>query len=275
MDTGKGISLKEHLARLSPKEKAFQTLEQEKILENVIGFIPSGDSTDVSLLVAGLGVLLASQGYNTCILDAKMFYPSIYKLLDCEANMRGKGLLKSLRSDRIDFRDELVRTRVKNLYLMTPSPLDAMEDYFDIKEEEVDRVILNLKDMFDLVLIDIPNIPPSEFCYGAIKNSNLGFVVWSERIDCPQNTSRLFQFMSSIGIGIAKFANVILSNGMGFNYDKEIIGEMSLRLTAEFPFVNGAVDCSLDGRIYLTESALIDKRYKKSLERLAESIIRN
>ncbi|MCX7711683.1 MAG: ATPase [Clostridia bacterium] len=273
MDIRKKIGFKEQLARLSPKENAFQELERQKILENVIGFVPAGDHTDISLLVSNLGLYLADKGFSTCILDAKVFYPNIYKLLDCEANLKGRGLLKSVRSDKVDFREEIIKTRFSNLYIMSTSPLDSMEDFFDIKEEEVERVILTLKEMFDLVLIDIPNFPPLEFCYSSIKNSNLGFVVWSERIDCPQNTSRLFQFMSSIGIGIAKFANIILSNQMGFNYDKEIIGDMNLRLMAEFPFIPDLIDCSLDGRVYLKETVLMDNRFKRSIDKLSEVIL--
>ncbi|MCX7842376.1 MAG: ATPase [Clostridia bacterium] len=273
MDNSKKLGLKEQLARISPREKAYQELERGKIIENVAGFIPAGDSTDTSLLVANLGVYLSRLGYNVCILDAKVFYPSIYKLLDCEANPKGKGLLRTVRSDKSDFREAIIKTRFDSLYIMSTSPLDPMEDFFDVREDDVQRIISTLKEMFDFVLIDIPNIPPLEFCYASISSCNLGFVVWSERIDCPQNTSRLFQFMGSIGIGVSKFANVIINNQMGFSYDKEIINDMGLRCTAELPYVASAVDCSLDGRVYITDSVLIDKRYKKALEKIVEIII--
>lgn len=273
MDFGKRITIKDKLAKLSPKENAFQELERQKILENIIGFIPAGDCTDTSLIVSNLGILLSGKGLSTCILDAKVFYPSVYKLLDCEASLKGRGLLRAVRSDKVDFRDEIIKTRFPNLYVMTSSPLDSMEDFFDIREAEVERVIITLKDMFDVVLVDIPNIPPLEFCYTSIKNCNLGFVAWSERIDCPQNTSRLFQFISSLGIGVAKFANVIISNQMGFSYDKEIINDMNLRLMAEVPFIPSVVDCSLDGKVYLTETAFIDKRFRSAMEKLAEIIL--
>lgn len=273
MDIGKKIRIKEQLARLSPRETAFHELDRQKILENIIGFISTGDSTDISLMISNLGILLSQKGFSTCILDAKVFYPNIYKLLDCKPNPRGRGLLKSVRSDRVDLRDEIIKTRYDNLYILSASPLDAMEDFFDTGESEVERVINTLKDMFDLVLIDIPNLPPLEFCYTSMKSSNLGFVVWSERIDCPQNTSRLFQFMSSIGIGIARFANVVMTNRTGCNYDEEIINDMNLRLMAEFPFIPAVVDCSFEGKAYLAESVFMDNRFKKAMERLADIIL--
>jgi len=104
------------------------------------------------------------------------FYPNIYKLLDCEANAAGKGLIRICRSDKVDIRDVINETKYKNLYLLSPSPSDPMEDYFDFQLDDVDRVITTLKETFDFVLIDIPNNPPLEFCISSVKNCNVGFL---------------------------------------------------------------------------------------------------
>ncbi len=267
------IDLRGQLGKLSPKGKIYEELERGALLENIYGFIPAGDSTDISLLIANLGALLAGKGKSVCILDAKVFYPSVYKLVGCGAGPKGKGLLAAIKSEKADFREEITGTRHKNLYIMSASPSDTMEDYFDVKEDEVERIIAALKDMFDIVLIDIPNIPPLEFCYVSMKCCNMGFVVWSERIECPQNTSRLLHFINSIGIGASKFANVIISNEMGINYDRKVIDEMNLRLIAQIPFAQGVVDYSLEGKAYVAGSVLMDRRYSKSIYRLADIIV--
>jgi MinD-like ATPase involved in chromosome partitioning or flagellar assembly len=202
MDDGKKLDFREQLGKLSPKERIYEELDRGALQENIYGFIPACDNSDTSLLLVNLGVMLAEKGKSVCIFDAKVFYPSIYKLADCEANPKGKGLLQTIKSDKADFREEISSTRHRNLYIMSASPSDAMEDYFDVREEEIERIISTLKDMFDIVLIDIPNIPPLEFCYMSMKCCNMGFVVWSERIECPQNTHRLLHFMNSIGVGV-------------------------------------------------------------------------
>ncbi|MCX7748169.1 MAG: ATPase [Clostridia bacterium] len=270
MDNKERLDVNKFLEKLSPKDRIYEELEASKIFDNVIGFIPMGDGTDTSILVTNLAVRLAKKGFNTCVLDAKVFYPSIYKLLDCEANPKGRGLIRVSRTDKVDYRDEINETKYKNLYLLSPSPLDLIEEYFDFQVEDVERVILTLKDMFDFVLIDIPNIPPLEFCVIPIKLCNIGFLLWSERIDCPQNTSKLIEFISSMGIGTAKLANVIIANELGIDYDKEIIAEMKMRLIAELPYIRGPVDYSLEGRVYSVDSVILDKRYDKSLSRIVE-----
>lgn len=81
-----------------------------------------------------------------------------------------------MKSDKVDFRDELQQTKYDKLFLLTPSPQDLMEEYFDFEFENIERVITTLKQMFDIVLIDIPNNPPLEFCLGAMKYCHIGFL---------------------------------------------------------------------------------------------------
>lgn len=272
MDSTRKLDIIGELGKLSPKEKIFEELESKKILENVIGFIPACDSADVPILVSNLGVYLAEMGYSICILDADVFYPCVYKLFGCESKPRGRGLLSVLRSDKIDFRDEILKTKYKNLYIMSSSFMDPIEDYLDIRKRDFERVLLTLKDMFDLVLISIPNNPPLETCYVSVKNCDMGFVVWNERVDCALNTSKLMAFYSSINIGVAKFSNIIINNAVGLRFDRDVIKEMNLKLITELPFVPAVVDHSLIGEVYIAESTIINKRYKKSLEKLAQLI---
>ncbi|HOQ01276.1 MAG TPA: ATPase [Acetivibrio clariflavus] len=268
------IDIKEILEKLSPRDKIYSAIETNKIIDNVIAFFPAGDSADCSILITNLAAAIAKKSWNVCILDFKVFYPNIYKLLDCEAMPKGRGLIKLLRSDKIDFREEISDTKYKNLYLISPSPMDYLEEYFDFQFEDIEQVINATKEMFDLVLIDVPNIPPLEFCVGAIKYCNVGFCVWSERIDCPQNTQRFLSFISSIGISSSKIANVILNNVQGFEYDKQIISEMGMKYIGEVPFVPAVINYSLDGRVYYVDSIILDKRYQRAMDRLVNLMVK-
>jgi len=62
--------------------------------------------------------------------------------------------------------------------------------------------------------------------------------------------------------------NVILNNLYGVKFDKTIIEDMKLKLIAEFPFVSGAIDLSLEGRVYIADSLIINKKYKESMNSL-------
>lgn len=267
------LNIKKYLGDLFSVEKVIDELERKKIHDNIIGFIPASEGTDSSIHICNLGNVLADRGYKVCIFDAKVFYPNIYKILGCDEISRGKGLLQLLRDDKLDFRNEILKTKVDNLYVLTASGFDNIEEYFEIRELEVERVMNKLKEMFDIVLIDIPNFPPLELCYVTINLCDLGFVFWGERIECPQNTDKLFNFLKSMGINTFKFANVVISNKTSLKYDSSIVKELNIKLVAEIPYILAAIDHALDGEMYLSESALIDSKYKEALEQLASIII--
>jgi MinD-like ATPase involved in chromosome partitioning or flagellar assembly len=268
------LDAREILGKLSPRDKIYSEIDSNQVIDNVVAFIPAADSTDSSILLVNTAAALAKKGWSVCILDLKVFYPNIYKLLDCEVVPKGKGLIKLCRSDKVDFRDEITITKYKNLYLLSPSPMDLIEEYFDFLLEDVERVIGTLKEMFDLVLIDVPNNPPLEFCVGAIKQCNVGFIIWSERVDCPQNTSKFLNYIGSLGISSAKIANVILNNVQGFEYDKQVITEMGMKLIAEFPQIPSIINYSLDGRVYIVDSLILNKRYQKSMNFFIDILVK-
>ena len=258
--------------KISPKERIYSEIESSKIIDNVIGFIPACDSCDSSILITNLAVFIAKKGLNVCILDNKVFSPNIYMLLDCKAVNKGNGLIKALRSDRIDIKNELIETKYKNLYLLSPSPFDPIEDYFDFNLNDIERVMSSLKEMFDVILVDIPNNPPLEFFIGSIKYCNAAFFIWSERSDCPINTYRLVEYIKSLAINTQKIKNIIINNSHGFPFDKSVITEMGMKHIAEFPFIPNIVQLSLEGKVYIEDSFTHHKSYVKALKRLAEMI---
>ncbi|GJM70482.1 hypothetical protein HMSSN036_26980 [Paenibacillus macerans] len=70
-----------------------------------------------------MGYLLAQKGLNTCIVDLKAFQPNLFHYLDVEPPKQGRGLLRVLKSDKVDFREEMTSTKYERLYLLAPVPM--------------------------------------------------------------------------------------------------------------------------------------------------------
>lgn len=261
------------LHKLSPKEHLGLEMRENKLIYSVFGFIPASDFVDNSILISNLGYLLAQQGLNTCVLDFKVFYPNLYQSLDVESPKKGKGLLKVLKSDKIDIRDEISVTKYDRVYLLSPSPQDLMEEYLDFALEAVERVIQTIKNMFDIVLIDIPNNPPLEFCLGALKASHMGFFTASERLDTYINMVKLLDFMDSVGISPAKFSNLIFMNLQGIEFDYEVFKKSNLNIVAALPLVKGLVLNSFEGRLYVKDDPFLNKKVKNQLDNLVKILI--
>lgn len=270
MDQNDRLSLDQVLHKISPKEYMGSEFQESKLIYSVIGFIPACDMVDNALVISNLGYLLAQKGLNTCVLDLKVFNPNLYHYLDAKPNKKGGGLIRVLKSDKVDFREEIQATKYEKLYLLSPSPHDLIEEYLDFEFDHLEHVINTLKSMFDIVLVDIPNNPPLEFCLGAMKFSHIGFFTSTERIEATSNMVRLLDFASSVGISTAKFTSVILMNIQDINYDHKAINEFGLKIVAALPYVKAAYAYSLEGKLYVRDNPLINRYFLKQMRRLTD-----
>ncbi|MED4955347.1 hypothetical protein ABEO75_16780 [Paenibacillus macerans] len=271
MDQREELKLDRILQKISPKDYlGGAELQESKLIYSVIGFIPACDLADNAILISNLGYLLAQKGLNTCIVDLKAFQPNLFHYLDVEPPKQGRGLLRVLKSDKVDFREEMTSTKYERLYLLAPSPHDLIEEYLDFEFEHLERVIGILKGMFDIILLDIPNNPPLELCLGAMKSSHIGFFTASERVEALSNMVRLLDFAASVGISTAKFTSVILMNMQDLKYDYKGLREYGFNIAAAMPLVKAAYAASLEGKLYVRDSALVNKYFMKELKRLAD-----
>jgi len=271
---GKTIGrLGELINKTTPREQLDLDVQGSRLMFNVFGFIPATDCTDNAILLSNLGYALSQQGYNVCLLDFKVFQPNIYLYLDIPHNPRGRGLLNVLKDDRADLREQVNQTKYDRLYLLSPSPQDLMEEYFDFEMEQVAFVIESLKKSFDIVMIDIPYIPALEFCLAAMKQSHIGFFTASERVDALSGITRLLDFADSLGMGVRKFTNVIFTNLRHVKFDFNSLEKLRFNIVACLPMVKGAVTDALDGKLYLKDNTLVNSEYRKGLGEIVNAIL--
>ncbi len=261
------------LEKTTPRELMDLDVQRDQLMYNVFGFLPATDGTDNALVLSNLGFALSQQGYHVCLLDFKVFYPNLFLYLDVEQNERGKGLLTVLKDDRADLREEITPTKYEGLYLLSPSPQDLMEEYFDFDVEKVSCVVETLKRLFDIVLIDIPNVPPLEFCIGAMKECHVGFFTATERVDALSNITRLMDFVSTLGIGVNKFTNIIFTNLQDVKFDFNSLKKLRFDIVAGLPLIKGIITDALEGKIYVKDNPLVNGTYKKELGRIVEKIL--
>lgn len=258
--------------KISSKERIGAEMQGGELIYSVVGFVPACDFVDNAMLISNLGYLLAQKGLNTCIVDLKVFYPNLYQYLDVTPAKKADGLIKLLKSDKVDFREEIQATKYDKLYLLSPSPQDLMEEYYDFDFEQLERVIHTLKGMFDVVLLDIPNNPPLEFCLGAMKFCHIGFFTAAERIEATNHMVKLLDYASSVGISTAKFTSVILMNLMNIEFDYKVMRETGFNIVAALPLVKDATARAHEGKLYVKDNPLLNKHFMKELSRLANQL---
>lgn len=102
MDRKRGLGIDSIFQKISSKDLVGAELQENNLIYSVVGFIPACDGVDNAMLISNLGYLLSQKGLNTCVVDLKVFYPNLYQFLDVPAHKKGQGLIKVLKSDKVD-----------------------------------------------------------------------------------------------------------------------------------------------------------------------------
>ncbi|MBT2293162.1 hypothetical protein J7E73_29455 [Paenibacillus albidus] len=273
MDRKEIKKLENIFRKISSKELVGAEIQDSPLIYSIIGFLPACDGTDNALLISNLGVMLAQKGFNTCMVDFKIFNPNLHHHFGMDPPRKGQGLLRVLKSDKADMREDIAATEEEQLYLLSPSPQDLMEEYFEFDFTHIEHVLSTLKGMFDIVLVDIPYNPPLEFCTGAMKHCHIGFFTATERIEASGNMTRLLDFAASIGISTAKFTSVIMMNLHEIGMDYKVFKQMGFQIAAALPFVKAATAYAQDGKLYVKDHPLQNKTFMKEITRLRDLII--
>jgi cellulose biosynthesis protein BcsQ len=249
----------------------------------IAGFISVSDFSESSEIIANLAYLLASYGSTVCVVDFKVFYPNLVDWLGgVSADRKGEGLIRLLNSERTEVRNIARKTDDKNVFLISPSPNDDIEDFLSYSVEDVGRIIGLLKETFDIVLIDIPNNPAFEFCIGAMMYCHKGFFIASERTDAPRNIQKLLEFALKITGNAECFQNIILSHQQGLIFDEKTFTDPVLRygknsagprIIARLPLSKESLQCALDGNVFIRDGSYISKKFMKEGKRLTSELM--
>jgi len=270
---------------LSVNEDIKDKIQTEIIINNVIGMMSINGGAGASTIVANVAHILSK--YNllnknkesltdmvVCVVDFNVMNPVQYQLLGQESPEKGKGLLDVLITGTESMSKNLIRVS-NTLSLLSPSIYDDLYEYFDINSINVSDIIDYLKDHYDIVIIDMPNNPPSPLCYQTMKWCNKLFVIWDESITIYQNTKRLMDFFASIKIR-NKFTHIIFNKKtrtpLVIERIDELVKKLGLKLLAIIPYAQDIVNDNLNGTLYV-EQGIVKKDVKKAFMAISSEII--
>ncbi|MDR0958401.1 MAG: hypothetical protein LBM16_04255 [Clostridiales bacterium] len=236
-------------------------------------FIPACESAESGQVISNLAFVLAERELNVCVADFNVFYPSMFAWIGADTPPRGEGLIKLLKNDRTPLKDVLQTTREKQIFLLSASQSDDLEDYYNFDFSHVCNVIKILKNNFDVTLINTPNIPSLEFCLASMKFCTQGFFIAEQRIEVLSNISKLLNHAMSIGISSAKFLEIIFINFQNASYDVRSFKDNKFNVTA-IPFVPNAIISQLENEIYLRDQTILNKEFLKGIHKIADKFYR-
>src|SRR5690606_11347825 len=116
-------------------------------------FTSSGAGEGKSITVANVAVVYAQQGKRVLLIDADLRKPTVHYSFRVD-NVKG---LSNLLVDNIPFVEVVHETNVENLHVVTCGPIPPNPSEL-LASNKMERMIEELKQVYDVILIDSPPI---------------------------------------------------------------------------------------------------------------------
>lgn len=244
--------------------------------DNVIGFIGASGGVGTSTIVANTALQLTRSGYSVLIIDCNVLYPIQYSYVGYKASdihydfcsfLYGEKRL----SDVIQNKNDIHLLTCKNRTIMDFINLDT-ED----RANEIDIAIQRLRILYDIILLDIPNLIVSELVNMMIYKCDRIHIIWNESIDCITNTERLIKNLTISGIETSNKIDIILNQRTSVPYSKYPFNILDIEIIAVIPFDSSVIECALKGGIYIRDGYASNRNSKvivKNIKIIAYNIL--
>ncbi|WP_407883712.1 CpsD/CapB family tyrosine-protein kinase [Furfurilactobacillus curtus] len=112
----------------------------------------SGDGR--SIIAANMAIAWASQGQRVLLIDADFRHPSMHKIFQKQDY---RGLRDALLTRQVNYQRDIQDSDIENLSIMT-SGTGIKNDVSLIKTERIPHLLMQFKQVYDLVVIDVPSL---------------------------------------------------------------------------------------------------------------------
>lgn len=155
----KEIGVLHKQAGMSPDSEAYRILRtniefnRKNPEDNSITVVSGGAGEGKSTTLVNLAYICAQGGYTTLMIDADLRRPSLHRFFDINNSV---GLTNYLTTDLL-LEDVILKTPVDNLFFM-PSGILPTDAAGILNSRRMSELMKNVKERFDLVLVDSPPI---------------------------------------------------------------------------------------------------------------------
>lgn len=222
-------------ARLSKGKKV--SVVNKTVLGNLVGFYKVGESVEVSQIIIELANIAVKSGYKTCIIDANPlsnFYMAKYS---SQIQANHKTVVPSMTARFSNSGCSLSECLIdvnSNLKVMCFGAANYNAAY-DMNYETVQQLIQEAKSNFDLVLVDIPNIPFLETVVASVVLCNKIYSMWDWRWENVLTLNKLNKLYSIAGISDKLSQTVVCNIPYGTSIENSFKSIDGAKLVCEVP----------------------------------------
>jgi cellulose biosynthesis protein BcsQ len=245
-----------------------------ELVGNCFGFYGLSGGLGVSTLAFEVAYLAATQGMHTCYIDASPLssfgFSKSTKYIENVKDV--PSLVRRLRKRSCELSETLVPV---NDFLKIMSFGDvALSDTFQMPYDIMLKTFQDAKQAFDLVIIDIQNIPYLEPTIAAVKTCSTLYTVCAPTPETIIKKTKLDNLMALAGID-KTFNNIIFGRvPSDISMINTMEGQISGRILGEYPVVNGFTRAAFSSDSILTETKDREvKNYAKMIDYIMNEIM--
>jgi len=206
----KNVGILHRVSGLNPDAEAYRILRtniefnRKKPHANVISVVSGGPGEGKSTTMVNLATVCAQGGYTTLLIDGDLRRPRMHTFFDVSNQV---GLTTHLAMGS-PLEEVIIQTPVENLYLL-PSGLMPSDSSGMLNSERFHALLQDMKDRFDIVLIDSPPILGVSDASVLAAESDMTLIVAQHRKLPRQILLKVKQAVEAVG---GEVVGVVLNN---------------------------------------------------------------
>lgn len=223
---------------LSTLSSGNKKLDKEfELIGNCFGFYGVDGGVGTSTLAFEVAVLAASQGLHTCLVDTSPLSNFVFS--KSSPYIENLEIIPSLQNRFIKRTCPISDTLVpinETLRTLTFGDLPLI-DTFQMQYDVIFDTYREIKETFDLVIMDIQNLPWVETTIAAIKNCSTVYTICAPTQETILRKAKLDNLMSIAGLN-GSFRNVIFGGvPAGLSVVSALGKQMNINPIGEYPYV--------------------------------------
>ena len=237
--------------------------------KNCFGFISLNNGAGAKTVATNVAIELSNK-YRVCLVDLNLYQPGVWVLLNTP--VKENNSLVRYFSSNLDIDGTFLNVKgLKNLRLISASPLDSPMVIDNVYKENLDSYINNLKGIYDYVILSMNYNPFAEWFVYPLFHLNEGYFIWDEQVDCVLKTKVVLDFIHKISDRANNVNNVIINKAENVAYDYSRIDQIECNFISELPFEYDIFNFKNKGQIYM-KSGSVSKKYQTGINNIVLKI---
>lgn len=249
----------------------------KKLVENVICFTNVAGGTGASTIASNVAYMIRKQGLSVIMVDLNILCPVQHTYLGIDQSVGDKDDLVKLLNGGCQMTDAINSSKdIHLLFANNRSLLDDINCDDDIPQSNFAQLINNLKDYYDVVILDCPMRVDKMLCNSALYYSDAIYAVWDEGVSSIINTEKIRRALGDASVDSYTKMRVILNKRTSVAISDSIIKKLNIELLDVIPFSIDVIDSSHRGKIFCASGYASNRNgadFAKKIAHITEQVL--